>query len=165
MVSIHAPTRGATYRYVCTLANDCFNPRTHTGCDYNSCRIMTDFVSFNPRTHTGCDKCKNRRGKDTNCFNPRTHTGCDTNLPRCRKDKQCFNPRTHTGCDNAITDLADGLTVSIHAPTRGATSFITMCIFRVMFQSTHPHGVRLIARHTPCSSLPFQSTHPHGVRP
>ena len=35
---------------------------------------------------------------------------------------KCFNPRTHTGCDyrNAIENGASE--VSIHAPTRGATT-------------------------------------------
>ena len=34
LVSIHAPTRGATYiRMVRAIRLACFNPRTHTGCD------------------------------------------------------------------------------------------------------------------------------------
>ena len=34
IVSIHAPTRGATHPYVCcNFCHFCFNPRTHTGCD------------------------------------------------------------------------------------------------------------------------------------
>ena len=33
-ISIHAPTRGATSRWVCEITqDDNFNPRTHTGCD------------------------------------------------------------------------------------------------------------------------------------
>ena len=33
-VSIHAPTRGATRRrHGCREVTECFNPRTHTGCD------------------------------------------------------------------------------------------------------------------------------------
>ena len=32
-VSIHAPTRGATYGFSSVLSLRCFNPRTHTGCD------------------------------------------------------------------------------------------------------------------------------------
>ena len=34
-----------------------------------------------------------------------------------------------------------------------------------MFQSTHPHGVRLRLQGEPHHDLSFQSTHPHGVRP
>ena len=34
----------------------CFNPRTHTGCDFNyDERLMFLSPCFNPRTHTGCD--------------------------------------------------------------------------------------------------------------
>ena len=36
-----------------------------------------------------------------------------------------------------------GLTVSIHAPTWGATLHITLSLCLQWFQSTHPHGVRL----------------------
>ena len=35
----------------------------------------------------------------------------------------------------------------------------------IMFQSTHPHGVRLRCAMTSTEPLTFQSTHPHGVRP
>ena len=69
-----------------------------------------------------------------------------------------FNPRTHTGCDVSLGYLWRLELVSIHAPTRGATSFrISSATISEMFQSTHPHGVRLCR----CT---FQSTHPHGVR-
>ena len=78
-VSIHAPTRGATYNdfyrfsqwefqsthphgvrhfaySIFRLCFTCFNPRTHTGCDFPLLRHHTTLVCFNPRTHTGCDK-------------------------------------------------------------------------------------------------------------
>ena len=56
-----------------------------------------------------------------------------------------FNPRTHTGCDLSFgfNDLCPS--VSIHAPTRGATSRLDLMTSVRLFQSTHPHGVR----HTP----------------
>ena len=34
----------------------------------------------------------------------------------------------------------------------------------MMFQSTHPHGVRLVGPRLLWPYLQFQSTHPHGVR-
>ena len=77
--------------------------------------------------------------------------------------------------------------VSIHAPTRGATPYVRAVPLFRLFQSTHPHGVRLSLKfdgssvvhsfnprtHTGCDlaklmsdiSSEFQSTHPHGVRP
>ena len=81
----------------------------------------------------------------------------------------------------------DSLSVSIHAPTWGATLSRSNFIFSGMFQSTHPHGVRHtpindgsifrhVSIHAPTWGATavafgyepgdgrFQSTHPHGVR-
>ena len=55
-----------------------------------------------------------------------------------------FNPRTRTGCD-----------------FRHSFSFFAF----KLFQSTHPHGVRLRAKLPSPKPMGFQSTHPHGVRP
>ena len=53
-----------------------------------------------------------------------------------------FNPRTHTGCDIIKLRLGSEQVVSIHAPTRGATSLLFSLDVETEFQSTHPHGVR-----------------------
>ena len=37
----------------------CFNPRTHTGCDYGLDFLVQTDKGFNPRTHTGCDEYYN----------------------------------------------------------------------------------------------------------
>ena len=75
-----------------------------------------------------------------------------------------FNPRTHTGCD--IAAWADDYehSVSIHAPTRGAT-----------IHAIHITRLNTVSIHAPtrgATALPgvgayvwgVQSTHPHGVR-
>ena len=54
--------------------------------------------------------------------------------------------------------------VSIHAPARGATEVLERFCDEDLFQSTHPHGVRLSVVLTSLSGKLFQSTHPHGVR-
>ena len=87
---------------------------------------------------------------------PRTFAPC-----RCL---DCFNPRTHTGCDNAWSKALPLRRVSIHAPTRGATLVSERKFFTVAFQSTHPHGVRLLHIDLLWHIVQFQSTHPHGVR-
>ena len=43
------------------------------------------------------------------------------------------------------------------------TQLFKVCI-RNVFQSTHPHGVRLDEPHSVINQFLFQSTHPHGVR-
>ena len=55
-----------------------------------------------------------------------------------------FNPRTRVGCD-----VQDGTPVSA----------------AIIFQSTHPGGVRLQFAGGAVYSASFQSTHPGGVRP
>ena len=60
---------------------------------------------------------------DCQSFNPRTRVGCDySNLINLRQ-LNSFNPRTRVGCDCTRQVLL---------------------IARLMFQSTHPCGVRLI---------------------
>ena len=55
--------------------------------------------------------------------------------------------------------------VSIHAPTRGATITSVNTYARTFwFQSTHPRGVRPLLVVLPGYLTRFQSTHPRGVR-
>ena len=100
-----------------------------------------------------------------------------------------FNPRTRVGCDfpRAVSSTRD-IVVSIHAPAWGATlgyggkmgfqqSFnprtrvgcdvmvAVSPLMMVVFQSTHPRGVRRKSRQLWSSVQVFQSTHPRGVRP
>ena len=76
------------------------------------------------------------------CFNPRTHMGCDSLVRKTMLLFSGFNPRTHMGCDPLKLKLAPNSTVSIHAPTWGATVSTLGIDFNKLFQSTHPHGVR-----------------------
>ena len=121
-----------------------FNPRTHTGCDVFDDIFFDRRHNFNPRTHTGCDLANTviveggqisihapTRGATIfqspklialSNFNPRTHTGCDFNRQIISQSTVNFNPRTHTGCDYEAEDQKQSKTISIHAPTRGATS-------------------------------------------
>ena len=101
----------------------CFNPRTHTGCDWWYAVRVAHTKCFNPRTHTGCDYylIQGDVSYAAKCFNPRTHTGCDIAKRRPIYTSYRFNPRTHTGCD--LVYIIDNQQFKL-------------------FQSTHPHGVR-----------------------
>ena len=55
-----------------------------------------------------------------------------------------FNPRSHMGSDVGIAALALRQAVSIHAPTWGATTANALSLDYIEFQSTLPHGERLI---------------------
>ena len=210
MVSIHAPTRGATCPGLITCISGQFQSTHPHGVRHRKARTNNGYRRFNPRTHTGCDTRRQGCCCRPPGFNPRTHTGCD--CPRSSRSWASgrFNPRTHTGCDERM-ELAElvcsmfqsthphgvrpvlefmsilSIDVSIHAPTRGATSKECPHQYSLsLFQSTHPHGVRqsIVWQQLPtvsfnprthtgcdyvCSDLgmpdyEFQSTHPHGVR-
>ena len=62
-----------------------------------------------------------------------------------RKEKggSGFNPRTREGCDRHYLLMAKSYVVSIHAPARGATRRDqNAAVAVILFQSTHPRGVR-----------------------
>ena len=163
-----------------------FNPRTHVGCDFNLKPGSAPVKNFNPRTHVGCDGRNCDTGGSVFDFNPRTHVGCDAyvllwawQLPQFQSTHprgvrpndlpsplliRYFNPRTHVGCDISFFNLIGCNIISIHAPTWGATSFLPVFSFLVIFQSTHPRGVRPGINRLITDILKFQSTHPRGVR-
>ena len=58
-----------------------------------------------------------------NCnFNPRSHEGSDNNANIWYDIVLDFNPRSHEGSDHSFCPLYFPDDISIHAPTRGATS-------------------------------------------
>ena len=97
-----------------------FNPRTHEGCDsfvvdgaYKDVFQSTHPRGVRPRTPNRCIRYS--------CFNPRTHEGCDQGEVQKPTVEERFNPRTHEGCDSQCGTQLQRQSVSIHAPTRGAT--------------------------------------------
>ena len=141
---------------------------------------------FNPRSHTGSDTRAPFMSQADHSFNPRSHTGSDSSSGFSPLAKACFNPRSHTGSDYVRSSADLSTEVSIHAPTRGATAWMLMSSFMMGFQSTLPHGERLVAVygigplaevsiHAPTRGatelnnlladlMRFQSTLPHGER-
>ena len=55
-------------------------------------------------------------------FNPRSHEGSDSPLSVAWLLLVNFNPRSHEGSDEDAAKAAEKLKISIHAPTRGATT-------------------------------------------
>ena len=68
------------------------------------------------------------------------------------------------GATQSWNPSATASPVSIHAPTRGATMTMPILIQLILFQSTHPRGVRLDTSNMTFVTAMFQSTHPRGVR-
>ena len=99
IVSIHAPTWGATdtsYLYLCACKFQSTHPH---GVRQSARLIYCSLPSFNPRTHMGCDrKCTSR----CTILGVSIHAptwGATWQRPEVISDLYCFNPRTHMGCD------------------------------------------------------------------
>ena len=122
-----------------------FNPRSHEGSDLTEVinyAVEKKFQStlprrerrkpmhrkvqcknFNPRSHEGSDRGRPLPGVCRNNFNPRSHEGSDgCRIEDCIHSAD-FNPRSHEGSDeDAPADVPENAPISIHAPTKGATS-------------------------------------------
>ena len=99
------------------------------------------------------------------CFNPRSHMGSDSRRYTDNRGARGFNPRSHMGSDLPLAKCSFIISVSIHAPTWGATLSQIVNTDCVVFQSTLPHGERPISRLLFEIAHKFQSTLPHGERP
>ena len=124
--------------------DESFNSRTREGCDAtgDACRRRYDVSIHAPGrgatvSSSGCRY--QRRG-----FNSRTREGCDQCFAPPPDVRQCFNSRTREGCDSI-----DDITYRLY----------------ILFQFTHPGGVRQLYGIWLRGSTAFQVTHPGGVRP
>ena len=122
-------------------------------------------MSFNPRTHTGCDYVEsyktflNERFQSTHPHGVR-HL---LRVPGRHLGQVSIHAPTRGATSPTLPNNIASL-VSIHAPTRGATSYGLGSLSPRLFQSTHPHGVRQATTIAFSTLQGFQSTHPHGVR-
>ena len=125
VISIHAPTRGATY---------------------NGAKYFIHCADFNPRSHEGSDKaisCKNKRKCKISIHAP-TRGATIVYIVNCDGYID-FNPRSHEGSDSEDRINIYQVNISIHAPTRGATPVSTPIPgIHCIFQSTLPRGERRI---------------------
>ena len=99
MISIHAPTWGATKVDDIMVADGAISIHAPTWGATGSVSTLSSGLHFNPRTHVGCDSPADRRAESPPYFNPRTHVGCDIVL--------------------VLSVML--IKISIHAPTWGAT--------------------------------------------
>ena len=113
----------------------------------------------------GCDARNPHCLCQVRSFNPRTHMGCDTSDLPAPVGKISFNPRTHMGCDSTTRYNFETLSVSIHAPTWGATfnGVLPKAQYGVSIHAP-TWGATQKAAEIQASINEFQSTHPHGVR-
>ena len=125
IISIHAPTRGATDKAVEGILNILnFNPRSYKRSDINRHTRCLWRINFNPRSYKRSDHTARFRRCDLQNFNPRSYKRSDLD-------------HLHHGCFHLLFQSTllqeerrviltpftfDLVLISIHAPTRGATS-------------------------------------------
>ena len=188
-ISIHAPTRGATpgARTLDTLIKN-FNPRSHEGSDRDVCGYDTAAkISIHAPTR-GATIAFSVFSVPLRNFNPRSHEGSDNADLNMRSSKQKFQstlPRgerlwqgftaeynpiisIHAPTRGATTDSSKAVgadIISIHAPTRGAT--IAFSVFSVPLRNFNPRsheGSDNADLNMRSSKQKFQSTLPRGER-
>ena len=169
-VSIHAPTRGATGRYLPSgNIQLSFNPRTHTRCDSAPPIPRYRKTGFNPRTHTRCDFSLMIFSASI-CVSihapTRGATGTLSVSPYATGSFQSTHP--HEVRLRASVFIVRLRIVSIHAPTRGATfrRDVPTCPYGVSIHAPTRGATRLILisilgtrsfnprTHTRCDHLP-----------
>ena len=123
-ISIHAPTRGATV--ATSRVKGCsadFNPRSHEGSDLVEIRARRCVYRFQSTLPRGERQCNGLEQQIKELFQSTLPRGERPSAERLGGVLWDFNPRSHEGSDllwsGYRTKLRD---ISIHAPTRGATS-------------------------------------------
>ena len=144
VISIHAPTRGATWQTNEMQKSHKISIHAPTrGATYAQSATENVDVYFNPRSHEGSDL---RQSAST-----------------CQKSFQSTLPRGERQAADSI-QARKGI-ISIHAPTRGATKqYRAKTNVNAKFQSTLPRGERQISTYPVLWRQKFQSTLPRGER-
>ena len=143
VVSIHAPAWGATLDYSQRATFFAFQSTHPRGVRLGTMVFIGSFTSFNPRTRVGCDGADNTTlpSSPVSIHAPAwgaTPCSCDS--------RELRRVSIHAPAWGATVMVIDKLAytfVSIHAPAWGATAAIVLRDASVVFQSTHPRGVRL----------------------
>ena len=76
---------------------------------------------FNPRSRKGSDPGRQALCSRPDNFNPRSRKGSDARSNLLWTTLINFNPRSRKGSDRQNREIKEVLSISIHAPARGAT--------------------------------------------
>ena len=121
-VSIHAPTRGATNRHRADSPHGAVSIHAPTRGATRSLWLYRSFGRVSIHAPTRGATQFDQTLKLWNMFQSTRPHGARLIFASLNKKLMiCFNPRAHTGRDQYDGDTTDVPDVSIHAPTRGAT--------------------------------------------
>ena len=142
LVSIHAPTGGATRAMSSAITALAFQFTRPRGARHGV-RTCTHWRSVFQFTRPRGARRRRRRGASPwRRFNSRAHGGRDLTDPSSFPVQSRFNSRAHGGRDRAGWVRTSTAYVSIHAPTGGATGHAVSAFGFKEFQFTRPRGAR-----------------------
>ena len=145
LVSIHAPAWGATHPPPwCGRDRDGFNPRTRVGCDDAKRNYQSQARKFQSTHPRGVRRVA--PGHTVTRFDVSIHAPAwgATGARRSRQVSTTVSIHAPAwGATLTVFDRVRMMLVSIHAPAWGATGGVHRHVpFHLLFQSTHPRGVR-----------------------
>ena len=146
MVSIHAPTKGATDIERLLLGEPrCFNPRSHEGSDFrifSHMPLMHRFQSTLPRRERQETRVTLARYQTVSIHAPTK--GATPSSVFGSADRSRFNPRSHEGSDVYVRVAHISRSVfQSTLPRRERRSFHAVATLPSLFQSTLPRRERL----------------------
>ena len=144
MISIHAPTRGATCtikRYCSLILFQSTLPRGERPSVITS-ELRITLISIHAPTR-GATRKRSRGARPLKISIHAPTRGATGLTLRQLEELTDFNPRSHEGSDRNRSYREDYVEISIHAPTRGATHTHLLSLSIRAFQSTLPRGERL----------------------
>ncbi len=145
-----------------------FNPRTRMGCDDGSLAVYpSEGYNFNPRTRMGCDEITKLDifGRANISIHAPAWGATALGLQVSFKILPFQSTHPH-GVRRLVFLLPhQQLIISIHAPAWGATGPAGSCLMMTTISIHAPAwGATRLAAQVAKLLLVFQSTHPHGVR-
>ena len=121
--------------------------------------------NFNPRSHERSDTTCDRLARGSYDFNPRSHERSDNIDNQPNQQHTNFNPRSHERSDLINLTINIAASISIPAPTRGATLQTARYLsHQYQFQSTLPREERRCLPTLKAYESRFQSTLPREER-
>ena len=129
----------------CTARQEFQSAPPHGGRPAPDARGLSGPMGFNPRPRTGGDQLLRHLGEPSGEFQSAPpHGGRLCFLNHHVVVLGSFNPRPRTGGDSLSVIPTTRPTVSIRAPARGATRYLSFRPPDQLFQSAPPHGGRLL---------------------
>ena len=164
-ISILAPTRGATTPWLARKKLERhFNPRSREGSDDEYEQYTLFSVAFQSTLPRGERQPYRKYRNVAERFQSTLPRGERREHTTQAQAEVHFNPRSREGSDINDANGSEGVSISIHAPARGATKGSRFQSFRKFISIHAPARGATQSIPQPHLSLQFQSTLPRGER-